>query len=161
MRGEKRPCPPLLVCRHQLVQRGKAGNKLKAHVVWRGGEQRIRDQAKPGPAHAQQQGAGLRIEILLVGICRHPGVEIETHVAPPQCGREDLLDKMKAAHLQGVLAQKIGRDVSLRAAHKLAVVLRDPACEQRASSLPGAKSGVETGQKHHCSLSRSVPFSMV
>ena len=71
------------------------------------------------------------------------------------------LDKMKAAHLQGVLAQKIGRDVSLRAAHKLAVVLRDPACEQRASGLPGAKSGVETGQKHHCSLSRRVPFSMV
>ena len=57
--------------------------------------------------------------------------------------------------------QKISRDIGLRAAHKLAVVLRDPVCQQRASGLTRAETGIETRQKHHGAFSRRVPFSMV
>ncbi len=60
-----------------------------------------------------------------------------------------------------ILMQKISRNIGLRAAHKLAVVLRDPVCQQRAPGLARAESRIETRQKHHCSLSRRVPFSMV
>ena len=128
LRGEKRADAPSVVCGHQLVQRRVTGNKLKAHIIWRGGEQRIHDQAKARPAHAQKQGARRTVKPLILRPLRHVRMQIEANVARPQRGREDLLHEVKPAQLMGVLMQKISRHIGLRAGHKLAVVLRNPVC---------------------------------
>ncbi|MBE3007580.1 hypothetical protein IFE13_26700, partial [Enterobacter hormaechei] len=41
VRGKKRAGASAFVRGHQLMQRRVTGNKLKAHIGWRGGEQRI------------------------------------------------------------------------------------------------------------------------